>query len=84
MALSAKNPFMNQIIVGRRIAFGASEIKPIVNIPQDALRVKVKLRHNKPVVAYVKFADRIESWLLSDGPEWRLWLVQGANFAKLP
>ena len=71
------------ITVGQRIAFGASEIKPITNIPEDALRVKVKLRHNKPVVAYVKFKDRIESWLLSDGPDWRLWLVQGANFSRM-
>jgi hypothetical protein len=79
------------VTVGRRVVWGAKEVKPICNIPADAIRVKVRLRNDKPAMAYVKFENRVERWILApkdgqafDGPEWQLSLLQGVNFTTPP
>ncbi len=58
---------------GFRIIVGCKPIKPIVNIPSDALKVRVRMRRERPGHAIVKFLDRIENWVLEDcGETWKL------------
>lgn len=49
---------------GEVIVFGIKERRPIVNLPPDALKVKVRMRVGKPGKAFVKFHDRIEGWVI--------------------
>lgn len=70
---------------GRAVIWGVAEVKPIVNVPPDALRVKLRLRNTTPAIAIVFFKDKIERWIIvpANGllscPEWKLGLLQGIN-----
>jgi len=41
--------------------------KPITNIPHDALRYKIRLREKSMALVDIRFADRLERWVL--GPD---------------
>jgi hypothetical protein len=72
--------------VGIAVIFGAQPLKPIANVPPDALKVRVRLRNNDQAQAFVQFKDRIEHWILGpfDGThktctQWELLRLQGVN-----
>lgn len=72
---------------GRALVWGIRPIKPIVNVPPDARRVKIRLRSNSVGRAFVKYGDRVEEWILEPlGPglsgDWKLGLLSGVNHAK--
>ena len=74
------------VVYGIPIVYGTEAVRPIVNIPAGALRVRVKLRANKAAVAFVRFHDRAEQWAIGyeddkRGPEsnWVLRLLEGVN-----
>jgi hypothetical protein len=73
---------------GVSIIWGVKPIKPIVNIPDDAIRFKIRLRNDRPAMAFVKFSDRVEQWVIvPEGPllgceEWKLGFVQKVNYAR--
>lgn len=70
--------------------WGVKPLRPIVNVPPAALRVRVRMRPMDVAKAYVKYPDRIEQWAL--GPtgdtmqnidkEWELKLLLGTNAAR--
>ena len=81
---------MASVFTGIPIVYGVQTQRPLVNIPADALRVRVKLRANKTAVAFVRFHDRIEQWAIGyendkRGPEsnWALRLLDGVNLTEL-
>lgn len=67
--------------------FGVRPVRPIINIPLTARRVRLRLRNNNYGRAFIKYDDRIEHWILfsADGTragaekEWRIDLLQGVN-----
>jgi hypothetical protein len=74
---------------GIAVIRGAVKPCPIVNIPPDARKVRLRLRHDSFAVAFVKFDDRIERWaIVPDGGKlegatrWRLGLLRGVNAAQ--
>jgi hypothetical protein len=71
---------------GRLLIWGTPEIKPLANIPPDALKVRLRLRSDKVVTAFVKFNDRIEQWLIYPEdeqtracPRWKLGSLLAVN-----
>lgn len=75
---------------GMPIIWGAQPVKPIINIPTEALRVKVRLRAERLARAFVKFSDRVECWSIVPAdettlacPNWKLYAMQSVNFAAL-
>lgn len=69
---------------GIAVVWGAHKPRPIVNIPIDALKVRLRLRNDDMGRAFVKFKDRIEHWILVPiGPgvsgDWMLGFLQGVN-----
>jgi hypothetical protein len=74
---------------GIAVIFGVRPARPIVNIPSDALRVRIRMRSDDHCRAFVKFSDRIEHWIAGPADErtqdcdaWRLCMLQGINHAK--
>lgn len=73
---------------GRTIIWGVRPMRPITNLPPDALRCKIRMRNERPATAFVQFEDRIERWIIvpADGtlacPEWSLGFLQGVNYAR--
>lgn len=68
------------------VIFGVQPVKPLANLPPDALRVRFRLRNDRIATAFVKFADRIEKWVvgpaggkLAGHTEWELLAIQGVN-----
>ena len=53
---------------------------PIVNLPKDALSVKIRKRFKREVYAFVRCPDRVEMWILGpvDGGS-KLLFMRGAN-----
>ncbi len=81
---------MSVNIKGRACIWGAVPPKPISNIPPDALKVRLRLRNIEPGIAFVKFADRVEQWVLMPEdertqacPTWKLGILQGVNSKAL-
>jgi hypothetical protein len=74
-----------QINSGIPLVFGVKDRQPIVNIPGDALKVRVRLRARQVAKAFVKFHDRIEEWVIGyDGDKistgrWQLKFKQAVN-----
>lgn len=74
--------------IGKAIIIGVQPVKPIINIPADALKVRVRLRNEEIGKAFVKFHDRIEKWLLVptgnviNAPTWELGILTGVNQTK--
>lgn len=73
-------------VYGQAFIWGAQSPKPLSNVPPDALKVRLRLRAESVGLAFVKFADRVEKWILmpSDGqtracPTWKLGILQGVN-----
>lgn len=70
---------------GMAVVFGVHPEKRIVNVPDDALKVRVRMRAGEFARAFVKFPDRVEQWILMPAnghlncPEWRLGILQGRN-----
>lgn len=52
------------LVTGKAIIFGIRPVKPIVNIPPDALKVRIRMRAGSCANAFIKFADRVECWLI--------------------
>jgi hypothetical protein len=74
---------------GKAFIYGAWGPKPLSNIPADAIKVRLRLRNNDAARAFVKFADRIEHWILAPTdektqacPTWKLGFLQGVNQPK--
>lgn len=44
--------------------FGLRPVRPIANIPTDAMKTKVKTRSQRSASAFVRFRDRIEHWII--------------------
>lgn len=67
-----------------QVIYGIQAVKPISNIPADAIKVRIRMREDNMVRAFVKFKDRIEWWIIGpDGgfnsPHWKLALKLGEN-----
>ena len=77
--------------LGKPVIWNTVEMRPIVNVPMDAVKVRIRMRPNQPVTAFVKFKDRIEKWIV--GPEgkdmanleksWELAVLQARNWASV-
>jgi hypothetical protein len=61
--------------------YGAVEPKPIVNLPSDAIRVRLRLRNKDFVHAFVKTTTGIERWIVAENAngEWFLKYRQSIN-----
>jgi hypothetical protein len=65
-------------IKGRAVIWGVRDVCPIVNIPPDALDVQILMRPNAVAVAFVRFTDRTEEWIIEPAggllncKEWKL------------
>lgn len=76
------------VMKGVSIIWGMKPLCPIVNIPSSALRYKIRLRNDRPAMAFVKYEDRIEQWVIfpADGmlscPDWKLGAIQRVNYAR--
>lgn len=64
---------------GKVAIFGTRPVRPIINIPADALKVKLRLRKDRWATAFVRFADRVERYYVVPAddttmgcPEWKL------------
>lgn len=74
---------------GRAIVWGVQPTRPLIDVPSDAQKVRLRLRPNDPAMAFVKYADRVEKWIVcpADGrigcSEWRLGILQGVNHARV-
>lgn len=75
-------------VKGTAIIWGVKDAKPIVNLPPDALKVRLRMRPTAPVTAFVRYADRIERWVvvpstgrLQGDPDWALGILNGVNYA---
>lgn len=70
---------------GQAVIFGIRDVKPIVNIPQDAEKVRLRLRAKGAAKAFVKFKDRIEEWIIcptgnvTGADTWEIRFKQGEN-----
>lgn len=71
---------------GFAVVWGVREQKPIVNIPPDALRVKIRMRDNQAARAFVRFKDRIERWIICpegkqflNSANWELGALESVN-----
>jgi hypothetical protein len=67
-----------------RIVFGVKPVRPIVNLPPEAIKVRIRLRSGKRGTAFVRYPDRIEKWTLgfcNNNPQddWRLAFLEGVN-----
>jgi hypothetical protein len=49
---------------GRAVIYGIRPIKPIVNLPTNANKVRVRMRACDAAKAYVRYADHIEEWVI--------------------
>lgn len=76
------------ICIGQSAAviFGIREVKPIVNIPNGAISVKIRMRRDDVATAFVRFRDRVEKWYLgpvggrvTNHAAWELIKLQGVN-----
>ena len=55
----------------------------ISNLPPDALKVRIRLRPKMEGRAFVKFANRVESWILGfDNGKMFLMMLRGVNSAS--
>jgi hypothetical protein len=77
------------IIRGVAVVWGARDPRPIVNIPPNAMSVRLRLRKDDHGKAYVRFPDRVEQWLLMPAdeqtinhPNWKLGRLMAVNIAK--
>lgn len=80
---------MDKKQIGQAVVWGCKPLRPIINIPPDALRVKIRLRPGSVGRAFVKFPDRIEEWYLQPAdrltlnhPQWILGLLRAVNTSK--
>jgi hypothetical protein len=75
------------IYKGRVGIFGVQEVRPIVNIPADALKVRVRMRQGEIALVFVKFIDRVEQWNIEPANgrlgclEWKLLYQQAVNYS---
>jgi hypothetical protein len=73
------------VLSGSAIVFGLNyRQQPIVNIPPDAIKTRVRLRAGRPGRAFVRFPDRVEEWVLGFDDntlngKWVLKFKQGVN-----
>lgn len=78
--------FSDKPIYGKAIIWGIRPVKPIVNIPADALKVRLRLRNDNCARAYVRFEDRIEQWIIQPSDNvlsadtWILGWLEGVNY----
>ncbi len=77
------------VLMGKAFVWGVKPFHPIINIPPDAISVKVKLRAVHIGRAFVKYPDRVEDWALqpADGitinhPNWKLGVLLAVNCRK--
>jgi hypothetical protein len=71
--------------LGIPVVFGIQTPKPIINLPPDTKRVKIRMRNDCTATAFVRTADGVRKFLIgpanrdfkSDG--WELILEQGRN-----
>lgn len=69
-------------LVGKRVIYGMQEIKPITNLPLDALQVKIRLRPRQFGVVVVRRPDRVERYNIEPvGDQWQLFNLHGVNVA---
>ncbi len=63
-----------------KLVHGIETPKPIVNIPHDALKSRLRMRQADIARVYIRFSDRIERWIIAeDGDHWRLEFKTGEN-----
>jgi hypothetical protein len=74
-------------VAGKAVIFGAKPIRPIINLPADVRKVRLRLRNNSVGRAFLRFDDRIEHWILMPADEqtqrcaeWKLGYHQGTNW----
>lgn len=68
------------IFKGRPFIYGVLPVRPLTNVPAEALKVRLRLRPRDVGVAFVRFADRVERWIIEpDGDNWRLGILTGVN-----
>lgn len=70
---------------GIAIIWGVEPLKNIVNIPSDAISVKVRMRHNDAAKAIVRFRNRVELWVIvpetgyHNSVNWKLGVLQSVS-----
>jgi hypothetical protein len=61
------------MITDGAIIWGTGEIRPITNMPQGVLKIRIRQRVDACTTVFLKFKDRIEQWQIEpDGDDWRL------------
>ena len=48
-----------------KFLFGVPEITPCIRIPGDVIKWKAKFRNDSFAFVFLKYADRIERWILA-------------------
>lgn len=75
-------------ILGIATIWGAQTLRPIINVPADALMFRLRLRSEKIAIAFVRFSNRVEQWIILPAdeqtlgcPQWKLGILQAINFS---
>ncbi len=72
-------------VTGKAVVFGIRDVKPIANLPSDAIKVRIRLRAGDVGKAFVRFKYRIELWYLApsgnmlNAETWELWQLIAVN-----
>src|SRR5687768_6626409 len=72
-------------IIGKAVIWGVQQAKPIINLPSDAIRVRLRMRADKWATAYVRYHNRTEQWVVVptgnalSAPTWELGWPLGVN-----
>jgi hypothetical protein len=68
---------------GRSVVKGIQPLQPIVNLPPDVLKVRIKMRPQSLAMAFLKFNDRIEQHVIEpanrERTAWKVGWITGVN-----
>lgn len=73
-------------IIGLPLVWGMQTPKPIINLPCDTVKFRLRIRPEDPVTAFIKLSDRVERWLVITDEEghWKLGVLTATNFTSEP